>query len=98
MQLQPRLKRISLAYRGDGWQDCYIDFRGVRPEDLIPVEDGANSSKQLSDMFKRLFVAGKAVDANGCIGDLEAADLDQLDVEDLTTLSKALLAPADPNA
>jgi len=98
MQLKPRIKHISLAFRGEGWEDAYIDLRALRVEDLLAQDETQNGSEQLRALFRKLFMGGKALNLDNQLEDLSADDIDQLDVEDLTAISKALTAPADPNA
>ena len=101
-RLKPRTKRISLDFMGEGWQDCYIEFAALQWRDIKGMDDpdgDANKSFELGmDVLKRKFVSGQGLDAEGNTIALTADDLEDLDIETLTTLTGQLGGTPGPNA
>ncbi len=103
--LKPRLKHVSLGFMGDGWDACGIDFRALRFSDLAkfaaptnPDASGANDGSQVIDLLKSAFISGTGLFDDGSTADLSAEDLDQLDIESITELSRQLTGQVSPNA
>ncbi len=101
-KLKPRIKHISLAFMGEGWQDCYIDFRALRWADVASLETDGKDNRQavtvLLDVLKQNFLIGRGLSEDGQPVELDAADLDELDLEALTTISQQLGGAPSPNA
>lgn len=86
-------RRLSLAELGEGWQDCYIDFRPIafkesqKLADLSVDENDPESiqkaSSQAIDLLRDKFVSGRVVTDNG-VEDMVADDIDDLPIDVLT--------------
>ncbi|MGI8484083.1 MAG: hypothetical protein ACR2OU_07455 [Thermomicrobiales bacterium] len=98
--LKPRIKHISLSFIGEGWDDCSIDFRALRFSDLadFSAPERVTDGKMVVDLLKSAFLKGTGVDEDGNAKELTADDLDQLDIETVTEMSRQLTGVADPNA
>ncbi|MDP9469050.1 MAG: hypothetical protein M3Q71_00065 [Chloroflexota bacterium] len=101
-KLKPRIKHISLAFMGEGWGDCYIDFRALRWADVANLETDGKDNRQavtvLLEVLKQNFLSGRGVSEDGQPVELDAADLDELDLEALTAISQQLGGAPSPNA
>lgn len=103
--LKPRIKHIPLAFMGDGWAECGIDFRALRFSDLAAfaapadgTETGSDDGASVIDLLKSAFVSGTGLLDDGSTADLAAEDLDQLDIDSITELSRQLTGQVGPNA
>lgn len=96
-QLKPRVTRVALNFLGDGWQDCYLDFSSLRFADMDALATLTNGAAVL-DVLKGHFLSGKGVDTTDQVVDLSAEDIDQLDVQTVGKVVKALAGLDDPNA
>ncbi len=102
--LKPRIKHVSLAFLGDGWDACGIDFRALRFSDLDklaaptdPDASGANEGSSVIELLKSAFISGTGLIDDGSTAELAAEDLDQLDIESITELSRQLTGVTSPN-
>lgn len=100
-KLKPRTKHISLAFLGDEWQESYLEFRTLTWADAskLQAEDlnEAKAAGLLLETLKGMFVGGKSIGADGQLVALEAADLDELDLETIATVTKELAGQPSPN-
>ncbi len=101
-KLKPRIKRVSLAFMGEGWQEAYVDFKALRWADVAELADenvaGRDAITKLTGVLKRQFVAGRALGEDDQLFDLDSDDLAELDLEALTKVSQELGGAPDPNA
>ncbi len=101
-RLKSRIKRVSLAFMGEGWQDCYIDFRALRWKDLEGLaaerEDNARAVDALLSIMRNNFVSGVALGEDGQPLEIAADDLADLDLEALTAISEQLGGQPGPNS
>ena len=98
---KPRLKRISLAFMGEGWAECYLDFKALTWADVAGLQeqakDESNAVQALLSVLERNFVRGQALGTDDEIFTVEAYHLKDLDLESLTRISERL-GGTDPNA
>lgn len=105
------VKRFSLKFLGDEWNDAYVDFERVSIADVqnvfpkfraVDSKDDKQVSegiKNMVDFLKGKFVGGKGVVEKEGLIDLEVDDFENLPVE---VLSRALgflsegVTPASP--
>ncbi len=101
-KLKQRIKHVSLAFMGEGWQDCYIDFRALRWADVANLETDGKDNRQavtvLLQVLKQNFLSGLGLSEDGRPIELDAGDLDDLDLEALTAISEQLGGAPSPNA
>ncbi len=101
-KLKSRIKHISLAFMGEGWEDCYVDFRALRWADVANLEtDGKDNREAVSvllEVLRQNFLSGRGLGEDGQPVELVAADLDELDLEALTAISQQLGGAPSPNA
>ena len=101
-KLKPRIKHISLAFMGEGWEDCYVDFRSLRWADVANLDSDGKDNRQavnvLLQVLKQNFLGGRGLGEDGQPVELEANDLDELDLEALTAISQQLGGAPGPNA
>jgi len=94
------VKRFSLAFLGDDWKECYINFSALTVGDMknkFPQLQELNKDKEsnvstgleaILSILKEKFIDGKGVEATtGDLVDLDTEDLEALPME---ILSKAL--------
>lgn len=82
------IKRLSLAFLGEDWKDCYISYNAITvsdvknkfpklasidPDDVKAVNAGIDN---MLDILKEKFIEGKSPE-----GDLTKEDLDEMPVE-----------------
>lgn len=100
--LKPRIKHISLAFMGAGWEECYLNFRAFRWADIKDTDTENKASHVVIEetlaVLKRSFLDGKGIGTDGQVLDITADDLDDLDLEALTTIGQQLGGQPDPNA
>lgn len=95
-------KRLELGFLGEGWSECYADFRPLTFGDLSELEglragadDAAESNAKLIAILKDRFIGGKALTGDGIV-DLEAGDVDSMPVEFVLNATKLLSGVTDP--
>lgn len=100
-RLKPRVKRIALDFMGEEWAECYLEFRAFTWGDVAGIDteglDNAKATTKLLETLKSAFLGGKGVDMQGETVELAASDLDDLDLETLTTVTQRLTGQPDPN-
>ncbi len=102
--IQSRIKHVGLAFLGDGWAECFVDFRAMRWSELKELRQqsqGAAGDQAMDLLIQTLrdhFVAGKTVGDDGQLFDLTADDLGDFDIETLTVFSEVLGGAPGPNA
>lgn len=84
------LKRFSLADLGDGWTDCYVDYRPMTVGDVTKITqlktDGMTNAQSATfalEHIKTHVVGGKVSaldDGKSVVVDLVAEDLDNLPI------------------
>jgi len=81
-------KRLSLSFLGEGWKDCYIEFRPALVKEMAELaslkpEDGANVldvvNKGIS-FLKNKFVGGRAL-KDGKIVELKNQDIEEFPID-----------------
>ncbi len=101
-KIKSRMKRVSLAFMGQGWEEAYIDFKQLRWGDVAELADEKSSDSdamdKLTGVLKRQFVAGRALGDDDQLFDLQAEDIVDLDLEALTTISQELGGAPSPNS
>lgn len=101
-KLKSRIKHISLDFMGTEWQDCYIDFRALTWADASKLQvDDLNerqAARVLLDTLKGAFVSGRGIGEDGQMIELEADDLDDLDLESIAQVTRGLTGQINPNA
>lgn len=89
-------KKISLAYVGKGWENCYLEFK------IPTVKEVQKSAKEKEDvesalkLIKTLFIGGLGLDENEKETKIESGDIDDLPI---TLVNKAFseLVEVNPN-
>lgn len=95
--LKPRIKHVSLAYLGEGWNDAYIDFTALTFPDLEQMDTTDQTGKSVRQLLRDKFLRGRAIDTDNQPFDLTADDVDQFDIETLGEFVKALSGQPSPN-
>lgn len=96
-KLQPRVKHVPLAFLGEGWAACYIDFTALTFPDLERLDTADQSGKSVRQLLRDKFLAGKALDTDNQTFDLAADDVDDFDIETLGEFVKVLSGQPSPN-
>ncbi|MDP9370527.1 MAG: hypothetical protein M3Q03_20035 [Chloroflexota bacterium] len=101
-KLKPRIKRVSLAFMGEGWQEAYVDFKALRWADVAELQGGQGENRNpveiLIEALRRNFSGGKGVDEDGSLFDLSADDLGDFDLDAINSIADELAGRPDPNA
>lgn len=98
--------KFSLDFLGEGWENCYIEFKALTIRDmsdsLMEIASMAqeNRSKEVLDkvlmLLQEKFVAGRGVGAKGIV-DLAKDDLKELPIKALNKLIAFLTGEMNPN-
>ena len=102
--VKSRIKHIDLAFLGDGWAECFVDFRAMRwseLKDLRQQSQGATGDQPMEILIRTLhdhFVSGKTVGDDGQTYAMAAEDVADFDIETLTVFSEVLGGAPAPNA
>lgn len=75
--------KLSLAYLGDGWEDCYINFTPVSIGEAKKMRSGSQEESALFDagieLIKSKFVSGKVLSGGKTVG-IKAEDIEDMPV------------------
>ncbi len=99
--LKPRVKHVSLAFLGEEWQDCYLDFAALQWTDVKNLNGQETDPNKAFEagiaLLQRKFLKGQGIDESGQPLDLTADDLEQFDIETLTAITGQVGGNPDPN-
>ena len=103
-------KRLALSFLGEGWQECYIDYAPINPNELKailehPIDGSEDPTPEMAlrnierteDMIYRAFRDGRGLTDEGVI-ELRAEDIRDLPMEVTTRLSTLIMGTVDPNS
>ena len=96
-------KKVDLGYLGEGWKECYLEFRMPSYKDIqdMPTDvdkgDTKDSLNKGFGMLEGLFVSGEAI-SDGAKTQVKAEDLRDFPLEVITNCSKTLSGKPDPKA
>lgn len=98
--MDPRLKRVSLDFIGDGWQDCYVDLRYFRwgeYKQFIEMEKahGDDVFDAMVEKIQLVFVSGQVLE-DGKPVPLTKEQVAEFDTETLKVLNNVALGYVDP--
>ena len=101
-KLKERIKRVSLAFMGEGWEEAYLDFTALKWRDIRDMDDPQGDANQSYDLalavLRRKFVGGQGIDPEGQPVALTAEDLDEFDIETQGQITAQLGGGPSPNA
>jgi len=103
--LKGRVRRVSLAYFGEEWNDAFVEFRYLTWADAQAEKERNTGNVENSDAYlgqametlQRSFVSGKSLNDQGELVDLVAEDLRGFDIDALLNLYQRVLGVPDPN-
>ena len=92
-------KKVDLAYLGDEWKECYLEFNSPSYGDLRGlIDEGKTDAEKVEsglETITGLFRSGFAV-SDGKKVEVKKEDLKDIPVEILTKCSEAISGEIDP--
>jgi hypothetical protein len=98
--MDPRTKRVSLDFIGDGWQDCFVELRYFRWADykrFVEMEKahGDEVFDAMIEKIQSVFVSGQVLDGGKPVA-LTREQIADFDTETLKVLNNVALGYLDP--
>lgn len=98
--IKPQIERVSLAFRGEGWQDCHVDFRELTWSDVktlrSPKGADADQMEEVLAFLGDMFLSGQILDQDGATRDMVKEDLPQLGLKSIKYILDELTGTLDP--
>ena len=104
--VRPRTRRISLAFMGPDFVECYLDSRYLGWDEAKAIDEHNAGKDQSNDQMmpamydtvKAVFYGGQIIDVDGQLIPMEAGDIDGFDLDTIGRLYGAVLGVEDPKA